>query len=240
LTAECGIFIFMNGEKINTQRPNIFVRMHPLQRLLTSLLLTAVVFFLLSRNDLSLLLVTIILWDVFSFSYILMCWIVLFTRPVNNIMQLAREEDGTKFFVIFMVLVTSFASMFTVLLLLISKDPGTTGNSFYIPLTIAGMMLSWVMVHTLFAFHYAHKYYDDLDDKPGTLAEGLDFPNEKTPDYLDFAYFSFIIGMTFQVSDVEVTSKKLRRIVLVHSLIAFVLNTFVVALTINLIAGLKK
>src|SRR5882757_5459654 len=206
----------MSSQKNNNTSNNIFVRMHPIHRLLTSLLVTAIVFFLLSRNDLSFLLIAIILWDVFSFTYILMSWIVFFTRPIISIMQLSKEEDGSKFFVFFMILVTSIASMFTVLLLLISKNPDTTGNSFYIPLTVAGMILSWVMAHTLFAFHYAHEYYDDTDDKPGISEEGLNFPDDKTPDYLDFAYFSFIIGMTFQVSDVEITSKKLRRLVLVH------------------------
>jgi uncharacterized membrane protein len=95
------------------------------------------------------------------------------------------------------------------------------------------------MVHTTFCFHYAHLYYDDADEDTEIFAGGLDFPNEKTPDYMDFVYFSFGIGMSFQVSDVDITSKTIRRLVLLHGLLAFGLNTFVVALTINLIAGLK-
>lgn len=66
------------------------------------------------------------------------------------------------------------------------------------------------------------------------------FPSENIPDYLDFAYFSFVIGMTFQVSDIQITDKKIRRLVLLHGLISFILNTFVVALTVNFIAGLSK
>jgi uncharacterized membrane protein len=100
------------------------------------------------------------------------------------------------------------------------------------------MMISWMMVHTTYAFHYAHLFYDPVE---GTqAAEGLNFPNENEPDYLDFAYFSFVIGMTFQVSDIQVTSTKIRRQSLLHGLISFGLNTFVVALTFNLIAGLIK
>ena len=82
-------------------------------------------------------------------------------------------------------------------------------------------------------------YYGDDDEMPETHAEGLKFPEEKAPDYLDFAYFAFVIGMTFQVSDVVVSSPVIRRFVLMHSLISFVFNTIIVALTINTIAGLK-
>ncbi len=94
------------------------------------------------------------------------------------------------------------------------------------------------MVHTMFTFHYAHIYYDDDENNAAHHAGGLEFPKEK-PDYLDFAYFSFVIGMTFQVSDVEISARLIRRVALLHGLLAFLLNTFVVALTINLIAGLR-
>ena len=99
-------------------------------------------------------------------------------------------------------------------------------------------MTSWIMLHTIFTFHYAHLYYSKIKGDPAV--SGLDFPSEKNPDYIDFVYFSFIIGMTFQVSDVTINSRIIRRTVLAHSLLAFALNTFVVALTINLIAGLTK
>ncbi len=95
-------------------------------------------------------------------------------------------------------------------------------------------------MHTIFTFHYAHLYYDDINKDNKKVAEGLNFPETKEPDYIDFAYFSFVIGCTFQVSDVVITSPKMRRIVLLHGLLAFGLNTFVVALTINLVAGLGK
>jgi len=111
----------------------------------------------------------------------------------------------------------------------------------YVSLAVLGILLSWSMVHTTFTFHYAHLYYDDDEDENSDAdAGGLDFPKDKEPDYLDFAYFSFVIGMTFQVSDVQITRRNLRRHVLIHGLISFALNTFVVALTINLIAGFKR
>jgi uncharacterized membrane protein len=81
--------------------------------------------------------------------------------------------------------------------------------------------------------YYLKQSDNKSDDVP------LIFPGKMKPDYLDFAYFSFVLGMTFQVSDVEIASQRIRRIALVHGLLSFTLNTFVVALTINLIAGLK-
>ena len=129
--------------------------------------------------------------------------------------------------------------MFTVLLLMISKNGSSRHEVITVIISISGMMVSWLMVHTIFTFHYAHLYYFKKKDDTKT-GEALEFPKEKKPDYLDFAYFAFVIGMTFQVSDVAINSRKVRRTALAHGLLSFALNTFVVALTINLIAGLKK
>ena len=101
------------------------------------------------------------------------------------------------------------------------------------------MVSSWFLIHTVFAMHYAHGYYHDEDEGPGfASAGGLEFPNEKEPDFLDFAYFSFVIGMTCQVSDVQVSSQGMRRLALVHGLLSFVFNTVILALSINLASGL--
>ena len=129
--------------------------------------------------------------------------------------------------------------MITVVILVNLKDSLGMEEAVFLPIIIGGILLSWTLVHTTFCFHYAHLYYDN---EKGTInnAEGLEFPKEKHPDYIDFAYFSFVIGMTFQVSDIEVSARKIRRLALLHGLLSFILNTFVVALTINLIAGLKN
>ena len=104
-------------------------------------------------------------------------------------------------------------------------------------ISISGMVLSWVLIHTIFTLRYAHIFYDNNKEKPEIHAGGLEFPEDAKPDYLDFAYFSFVLGMTFQVSDVQVTSKRLRRLALLHGILAFGYNTIMIALTINLIAG---
>jgi uncharacterized membrane protein len=178
-----------------------------------------------------------LLWDTFAITFLVTNWIVFFTRPVPDIIKQANKEDGSKAFVMVSLLLTSCASLLTVLLLVIPRAHDK--NILIIILSVIGMLVSWAIVHTLFTFHYAHLYYQkQKGDAP--VKEVLSFPDEKKPDYLDFAYFSCVVGMTFQVSDVEISSRRLRRLVLLHGLLSFALNTFVVALTINLVAGLKK
>lgn len=219
----------MSGSKLMLLRP--------INRSLISIAITAIVFFGISHADLSPLIRIMLLWDVFALSFTVICWIVFFTRNVVDIRQYARTDDGSRTFVFILILLASFASMVMVLMLVLSEE---TEAALYIPVAIAGILLSWAMVHTMFAMHYAHMYYDDDEKDNSKHAEGLEFPKEDCPDYIDFAYFSFVIGMTFQVSDVEISSRTIRRTALLHGLISFILNTFVVALTINLIAGLRK
>lgn len=223
----------------NDSGGNIFLRIRPLQRVLLSLGMATVAFFILWNYQLDPIVLCAVLWDVFSISYIITSWIIFFKIPVSQIEKLANKEDGSRIFVLISVLVSCFASMFTVLLLMLSsaESPGnSTGN---IILSITGIISSWMMLHTIFTLHYAHLYYSKItsNDAPSS---GLDFPKEKKPDYIDFAYFSFVIGMTFQVSDVQINTRIIRRTALAHALLSFALNTFVVALTINLLAGLSK
>jgi uncharacterized membrane protein len=101
---------------------------------------------------------------------------------------------------------------------------------------IATIVLSWSFMNCMFALHYAHEYYRDVS--PEKPRAGLVFPGRNEPDYWDFLYFSFVIGMTFQVSDVQIEDRGLRRIVLFHGLLAFLFNVLVLSLTINIVGGL--
>lgn len=107
-------------------------------------------------------------------------------------------------------------------------------------ITLSPVLLSWILLHTIFTIRYAHLYHDPNSLSTGSNVGGISFPSRKAPDYIDFAYFSFVIGMTFQGSDVQVDSRVIRRFVLLHSLISFVFNTIILALTINTIAGFGK
>jgi uncharacterized membrane protein len=100
------------------------------------------------------------------------------------------------------------------------------------------VFLSWTTLHVMYAVHYAHIYYDPADGKAGAKVRGgLEFPGTKEPDYWDFVYFSFVIGMTCQVSDVQITARHLRHLATAHGIISFFYNTVVVALAVNVVAG---
>ena len=221
-------------------KSSLLLRMHPVQRILLSLVFAAVVWFFIKSILHNTLFIIISTWCAFAFSYVITSWSIMFSRKVEQIKKLAKEDDGSRIFVMIFTVVASFAAMVTVLLLVISSGKDQQNEIFKVVVCFFSILLSWVLVHTILTFHYAHLYYDN--DKNGIKEnmQGINFPSDDKPDYFDFAYFSFVIGMTFQVSDVEVTDKIIRRLVLLHGLISFVLNTFVVALTLNFIAGLSK
>jgi uncharacterized membrane protein len=99
----------------------------------------------------------------------------------------------------------------------------------HVVLALTTIALSWTFIHIIFALHYAHDYYGS-----GERANGLEFPGKEKPDYWDFVYFSFVVGMTFQVSDVQVTNRWIRRLVVTHGALSFVFNTAILAVTVNL------
>ncbi len=228
----------MTGKSKKSSFSHFVSVLRPSHRFMISLALAGLTFFI-PHGQLDPLLWAIIIWIVFAFTFTLSGWIIIFTSALDHIKKMAKTEDGSKAFVFVMVLVASFASLFTVALLLIS-DKGSSRSVLFIPVVVTGMLVSWTMVHTMFTFHYAHMFYDHDEDPGKENAEGVDFPGDDQPDYLDFSYMSFVIGCTFQVSDMQIRSKKIRRTVLLHGLLSFVLNTFVVALTINLIASLSQ
>jgi len=95
------------------------------------------------------------------------------------------------------------------------------------------IVMSWLYMNMIFALHYAHTYYGHRS----STQKGLDFPGDEDPDYWDFAYFALVLGMTFQVSDVEITNRRVRRLALMHSVIAFFFNVFIIAISVNVAAG---
>ncbi len=179
-------------------------------------------------------------WDVFAFVYVVLAWIVLSTKDPYEVRRNASLQDASQTFLFTVVISAATISLFAVFILL-GSSKNLAGGSFaaHVTLSVAAIVLSWALVHTLFSIRYAHFYYIDAhkferDDIEG----GLDFPGKESPDYLDFAYFSFVVGMTCQVSDVQVSSKKMRRLTLVHGLISFLFNTAILAMFVNIVAGL--
>jgi uncharacterized membrane protein len=101
---------------------------------------------------------------------------------------------------------------------------------------LSAVVLGWLLIHTSFIFRYAHLYY--VGDEAGAMRKGLVFPGTPDPDDYDFAYFSFVLGMTFQVSDVQIIDQEVRKLAMLHGLLAFAYNTAILALVVNLASGL--
>ncbi|GGA46603.1 DUF1345 domain-containing protein [Sphingomonas psychrolutea] len=123
-----------------------------------------------------------------------------------------------------------------VILTSVAKEMQEKSDALAIALVIVTLVLAWLFSNSIYALHYAHLFYSDCDGD-GKDAGGVDFPKCPEPDYWDFLYFSFTLGMTFQTSDVEISSRKVRRVVLGHCLAAFVFNIGVLAFTINVLGS---
>jgi uncharacterized membrane protein len=146
----------------------------------------------------------------------------------------ALAEDPTRTTSEFTLLGASVASLGALALVLVKASSATGSTKALLAgLGIASVILSWVVVHTIYVLRYAVLYY-------GEPRGGVDFGGEKQPAYADFAYLAFTIGMTFQVSDTGFSNREFRKLALRHALLAYVFGTLIVATTINLIAGLNK
>ncbi len=156
----------------------------------------------------------------------------------ERVRQRARLVDSRRW-VILAIIVTAAAVSLVALGFALQPEAHETAAALGARLTLAGLTVvaSWTVTHTVFALHYAHHYYGDGpapgDDDQG----GLAFPGVEQPDYWDFLYFSFVVGMTCQVSDVQVTSRTMRRMTLVHGVLSFFFNTVILALSVNLLAS---
>lgn len=179
-------------------------------------------------------------WDIFSVCMIVISGVIFSTMRPRQIRVLAKQEDAGRIVVFFIVLGATVGSLMGILLLLQNKDAWQLSKGIETFIYLTGVVCSWVLLHTMFAYRYALLYYGDHPLDPDSHTVGLQIPNELWPDYLDFAYFSFVIGMTFQVSDIEISSRTIRRVALLHGMLSFLFNTVIVALTINVIVDLKS
>jgi len=182
----------------------------------------------------------IAVWNAFAWSFIFLTWLRIVLSDARTAVQTAKLQDTTRWVIFLFVILAAVTSLFAVAFLVGgAKGRGQRALTEHLLLAGATIVSSWFLVHTVFTMHYAHAYYSDEDEDPNTSGVGgLEFPNEKKPDFLDFAYFSFVIGMTCQVSDVQISSSGIRRLALVHGLLSFLFNTVILALTVNLASGI--
>jgi uncharacterized membrane protein len=172
-------------------------------------------------------------WNVCAGLYLALSFQVMAKADVHHMRRQARLQDEGQFTILVLTATAALASLVAIIALLGTSSGGmrSAADLFLATITI---LLSWAFTHTIFALHYAHEYYDENAGKGG----GMQFPgNEAEPDYWDFMYFSFVIGMCAQVSDVTVSCKPIRRTVFGHSVVSFVFNAALLALTVNIAAS---
>ena len=177
-------------------------------------------------------------WDTGVVVYLALAGLLFLSEHLDRIPQdAARQQEGewTIFAITLAVVIASFVAVFDEFSA--AKTLHGSAKNADVALVAFTLLASWLMLHATFCFRYAHEYYS-RSGPDAAFDGGLEFPEEKRPDYLDFTYFSVVLGMTFQVSDVQITSRKLRRLATLHGLLSFLFNTVIVALTVNIGASL--
>jgi len=178
----------------------------------------------------------ILSWNIFALCLLLLAWARILTAQPKVVLHTARLQHSARKWIFLFVLAASGASLGAVLFLLRPVKELNAEAGIPITLALSTVLLSWVLIHTVFTLQYAYLYYCRHPAGGGTA---LVFPEGMAdPDYCDFAYFSFIIGMTSQVSDVQIASREIRRWALLHGLVAFAFNLAVLALGFNIVSGL--
>ena len=174
-------------------------------------------------------------WNAAALVLLTLAWSIIWRSDTDKTRFRAAAEDPGRKTVWAIVSIASTFSLFAAVVVLRHAKSMSPGESaLLIGLCLAAVVGSWSLTHTTYTLRYAHLYYRDDDEGEG----GLTFPGERAPDYVDFAYFAFTVGMCFQVSDVVITSPLIRRTVLTHALLSFAYNTAILALALNLLAGL--
>jgi uncharacterized membrane protein len=210
------------------------VRLH--SRLMSSIIigvLTAIALLTINMHVATRLLIG---WDVGIVAYLALIYSVARRGDIERLRRRAAEEDEGAVILLLFTFAAAIASLVAIVIE-VGGAQSASGSSVELAVALAmgTIVLSWFFVHTEFALHYAHEYYGQRRDK---RIGGLKFPGSGTPDYWDFLYFSLVIAMTSQVSDVAITSRALRRIASMHGALSFFFNLGILALTVNMLSNL--
>jgi len=184
----------------------------------------------------------LIAWNIAA-SCFLVVMVVMMLRSTNEAMQRrAQNTDEGRFAVLFTTVIAAIAGLATIVAELSRiKDVGNSGAIFYIVLSVITIMVSWSFIQIIFTEHYAHEYYMETADgarKRNATGYGLNFPRDRTPDYIDFLYFTVTIGVANQTADVSIVSRRMRILVLIHSVISYFFNATILALSINIVSSI--
>ena len=214
----------------------LYLRVHP--RLISSVLV-AISLFLALPSSLAWSARIIPSLDLGGGLFLTLTWLMMVHATPERMRRRARLQDEGR---VTILVLTVGAALFSIAAIGIElrgvKDQTSPIMALRLGLAIASIVVSWLVTHTMFALHYAHSYYGDGDGGADDQEGGLSFPQSEHPDYWDFLYFAFVIGMTAQTSDVAIGSRAMRRLALAHSVLSFFFNTVILALSINIVAGL--
>ena len=176
-------------------------------------------------------------WNAGALTYLGLAWTTV-ARANATMTRVRAQSHDQSGYIIFLLVVTAASASFVAIGFLVGdiRNLPFWPRAGHLTLSITALLLSWLLIQTLFAFHYARWFYS-RERESKTHRGGLRFPGDKEPDYLDFAYYAFVVGMTSQTSDVDVMTRQMRRLTLVHSVLAFIYNVAILAMSINIIGG---
>ena len=183
-------------------------------------------------------------WDLAAGLYLALAWIMILRADTGHIRAYARLDDESRWVILLMCAGAATTSLGAIVSLLADyKDLAADERAPHLALAVFTILVSWFFLHTVFTVHYAHEFYGaapggtSADEKK--LRGGFAFPGDaKAWGYLDFAYYSFTIGMTAQTSDIAVTTTAMRRLTLAHAVLTFFFNTVILAFSVNIAASL--
>jgi len=178
-------------------------------------------------------------WDATCLAFAAATLPAMRNKEPRHIAATAAGQDVGRGFILGLVIAAAIASIAAVAIeLTFAKHAQGPEKIAHVVLAVTTVAASWFMVHLIFALHYAHDYYATDDTAKEGMRGGLAFPGKGEPDYWDFLHFALVIGVAAQTADIAFTSKALRRVGGLHGVLAFTFNTVILALTINLVAGL--
>ena len=172
-------------------------------------------------------------WNVGVWLYLVLVYYMMANSKSHHIDERASSQDEGRIAIPTLTVAAALATIGAIIFE-IGTSQGSERQLVHLLLAVLTILSSWFFIHTIFALHYAHEFYGE---RGGGKKSGLKFPGDGDPDYWDFVYFSFVIGMTAQVSDVAVTAKNIRKTVTAHSIVSFLFNVSLLALTINIAAN---
>lgn len=169
--------------------------------------------------------------------YLALAWWLCERFDARQTRERARAQDEPSVVLFLLMLLATLACVAAIVVMMQQgTDLSGTARTLHVAVSVVALIASWLFIQTIFAFRYAHRYYQEEENREHD-GPGLQFPGGQDPDYFDFLYHALVVGMTSQVSDVQVTSREMRRLTMVHSVLSFAFNMLVLALSINVVAG---